>query len=47
MFDGAPNENGTLIAHVEKTFGFDEAGSALAMEGQGHVLSKVAVVPLV
>ena len=43
---GAMLENGTLIAHVEKTFGFDEAGSALAMEGQGHVLSKVAVVPL-
>ena len=43
---GAMLENGTLVAHVEKTFGFDEAGSALAMESQGHVLSKVAVVPL-
>ena len=36
---------GDVDIHIDRTFGLDEVGDALAHVGEGHALGKVVVTP--
>lgn len=42
---GAMLADGTITAHVQQTYGYEQAVEALGVEAQGHVLTKLSVMP--